>query len=154
MERRAQHSLRISSLAAVFALCTGMFGTAPANAEATSVEQAAMLGGRIIGQAKACGLNTERVRRVSDRLLSVMISRAASATERENARNYFDSAQAAGTAQIRFERSKCSEVHVSFSEIEVKLGRAPPADNDPVAVKRGVPALGAINSPPTGGMIR
>ena len=140
-----QGLFRIGPLAGVFAVCAGMLGAAPANAEATSVEQAAMLGGRIIGAAKACGINAERVRRVSDRLLAVMNAKAGSAAERASAKDHFASAQTTGAEQMRFERSKCSEVHVGFSEIEVKLGRAPASDNDPVAVKRGIPALGAVN---------
>jgi hypothetical protein len=158
MEYRAHRTVRIGPLAGVFAVCAGMLCATPANAEATSVEQAAMLGGRILGAAKACGINAERVRKVSERLLSVMNARADSAAERASAKDHFASALTAGAEQMRFERSKCSEVHVHFSEIEVKLGRAPAADNDPVAVKRGVPALGAVTpgavSSGTGAIIR
>jgi len=60
----------------IFALMPGIFASAPAQAQASSVEQAAILGGRIIGAAKACGINAERVRRVSDRLMSVVGGKA------------------------------------------------------------------------------
>jgi hypothetical protein len=145
---------RISPLAGVIGVCLGMLGAASANAETTSIEQAAMLGGQVIGAAKACGINAERVRRVSDRLLSVVSIKAASVDERDRAKNYFASAQIAGADQVRFERSKCSEIHVGFSEMEVKLGRAPVGENDPVAVRRGIPALGAVNPGTTGAIIR
>jgi hypothetical protein len=137
---------RTPLLAGILAFGLGMSGAAPVQAEASSVEMAATLGGRIIGAAKACGINGERVRRVSERLLSVMKNRAGSVAERDSAQALFTSAQAAGAEQVRFEKSKCSETHVSFSEIEVKLGRPPGADNDAVAVKRGIPALGALGT--------
>ena len=139
--------VRASVMLAAFGLCA--FGTGAAHAqapaaEATGVELAAMLGGRIIGAAKACGINADRVRRTSERLASVVSAKAGSTAERDNAKAYFAAAQASGAELVRFEKSKCSEIHVSFSEIEVKLGRAPAADNDPLAAKRGVPAIGAI----------
>lgn len=112
-----------------------------------------MLGGRIVGAAKACGVNAERVRRVSERLLSVVGGKAASMEERESAKNLFATAQVAGADQVRFEKSKCSETHVSFSEIEVKLGR-PAGDNDAVAMKRGIPALGALRTDAATGIVR
>lgn len=130
----------------IFAFCAGMTCAAPAIAQESSVELAAMLGGRIIGAAKACGVNAERVRRVSDRLMSVVGSKAETSAEKENAKKLFATAQASGADQVRFEKSKCSETHVSFSEMEVKLGRAPASDNDPLAVKRGIPALGALRT--------
>lgn len=139
-------------VAGILALGFGMCG--PVHAEASSVEQAATVGGRIIGAAKACGINAERVRKVSERLLSVMGSRAGSVEERESATRLFAETQVAGSEQFRFERSKCSETHVSFSEMEVKLGRAPASDNDPLAAKRGIPALGALRPEAATGIIR
>jgi len=133
-------------------VATGLFGlacglwisAAPATAWAQSnVELAAELGGRIVGAARACGINPDRVRRTSDRLVSVIGASTASPTEREAAKGYFASAQSAGAEEVRSERSKCQGIHVSFSEIEVKLGRAPASDIDPTP-KRGVPAMGAL----------
>ncbi len=103
-----------------------------------------MLGGRIIGTAKACGINAERIRKTSERMMSVVSNNAASASEMETAKGYFVAAQSAGAEEVRAERSKCTGIHVDFSEIEVKLGRAPVADKDPLAAKEGVPALGAL----------
>lgn len=110
----------------------------PLTASAESnVELAAELGGRIVGAARACGINPDRIRRTSERLLTVIGGSTATAAERDAATAHFTSAQAAGAEEVRSERSKCQGIHVSFSEIEVKLGRAPV---DPVTVKRGVPA--------------
>ena len=150
--------LRIRIALALLTLAVGGMPTQAAGAEpaapadATSAELAAMLGGRIIGAAKACGVNAERVRRTSERLMSVVGSKASSAAERENTRSYFALSQATGSEQVRSERSKCSEIHVSFSEMEVKLGRAPGTDND--LPKRGIPALGALKPDPAAGIIR
>ena len=119
-------------------------GTTHAIGQTTNVELAGAMGGRIIGAAKACGINAERVRRTSERLMSVLYSKATSAEESKSAKDYFVAAQSAGTEQVRSERSKCSEIHVDFAEIEIRLGRTPGLDNDAVAVKRGVPALGAL----------
>lgn len=110
----------------------------------TNVELAAMLGGRIVGAAKACGINGERIRKVSERMLTVMGAQAASETQSTSAKEYFSAAQAAGAEQMRSERLKCTGIHVDFSEIEVKLGRAPRVYTDPVVAKRGVPTLGAL----------
>jgi hypothetical protein len=119
-------------------LCIGA-----AQAQETNVETAAMLGGRIVGAAKACAINSERIRRASDRMLSVVVTKALTPAEKENALAYFTSAQAAGAEQVRSERSRCAGIHVDFSEMEVKLGRAAP---DAVAAKRGIPALGVLDS--------
>ena len=121
----------------------GAFAATPALAQSSNVETAALLGGRIVGAAKACGINGDRIRRTSERLLSVMASNASSPSEREAAKDHFVAAQAVGTEEARSERSKCQGVHVDFSEMEVKLGRAP-FDSDALAAKRGVPALGAL----------
>ena len=152
MSDRTPKKHQLHPIAGVLAVCLGIIGAMPAMAEQTGVEQASIAGGRIIGAAKACGVNAERVRKVSDRLLSVIGARAESAAERESAKSYFFSAQTAGAEQIRSERSKCSEIHVSFSEIEVKLGRAPGSDNDPLAAKRGIPALGALKTDTASGI--
>ncbi len=117
---------------------------APASAQTTNVEQAAALSGKVMGAAKACGLNAERIRRTSDRLMTVLGSKSTSAAEMHSAKHYFATMQPVGAEEVRGERSRCAAVHVEFSEIEVKLGRAPLADRDPLAVKRGVPALGAL----------
>jgi hypothetical protein len=107
----------------------------------SNVELAAELGGRIVGAAKACGINPDRIRRTSERLVTVIGSATATSAARDAALGYFTSAQAAGAEEVRSERSKCQGIHVSFSEIEVKLGRAP---IDPLATKRGVPAIGEL----------
>jgi hypothetical protein len=138
------------SRSALLALACGLsagLGSAPAHAEASNLEMVAMVGGRIIGAAKACNINAERVRKASDRMLSVVKVKAGTEAERKSAIGYFESAQVAGAEQIRSERSRCNEIHVDFSEIEIKLGRAPVApapDGDRVVAKRGVPPLGAI----------
>ena len=110
----------------------------------SNVELAAELGGRIVGAAKACGINPDRIRRTSDRLLTVIGSSTATPAEREAATGYFKNAQPAGAEEVRSERSKCQGIHVSFSEIEVKLGRAPIVASDALAAKRGVPAIGEL----------
>ena len=118
--------------------------TAQAESEPSNVELVAMMGGRIVGAAKACNINAERVRKTSERLAAVLAARAASEAERRSAMSYFERSQGAGAEQIRSEKSKCNEIHVDFSEIEVKLGRAPAAETDRVVAKRGVPPLGAL----------
>lgn len=153
-QRLPKMSSASTLIAGVLAFGLGMTCAAPATAQESSVELAAMLGGRIIGAAKACGINAERVRRVSDRLLSLVGSRADTPAEREGAKKLFATAQASGAEQVRFEKSKCSETHVSFSEMEVKLGRAPASDSDPLAVKRGIPALGALGTGTVTGIAR
>ena len=129
--------------------CGLWLAAAPTAVSAQSnVELAAELGGRIVGAARACGINPDRIRRTSDRLVSVIGASTASPTEREAAKGYFASAQSAGAEEVRSERSKCQGIHVSFSEIEVKLGRAPAGGTDPLDSKRGVPALGALRPDP------
>ena len=145
------------SLPALLALACGLaagLGTATARAEveASNLEMVAMLGGRIIGAAKACNINAERIRKTADRMLSIVSQKAGSDAERKSALGYFQSAQAAGAEQVRAERSRCSETHVDFSEIEVKLGRAavaPAPEGDRVVAKRGVPPLGALKTEPS-----
>ena len=88
-------------------------------------------------------MRPDRIRRTSDRLLAVIAGSTATQSERDAAKDYFTNAQAAGAEEVRSERSKCQSVHVSFSEIEVKLGRAPIADPDPL-MKHGVPAIGVL----------
>lgn len=134
-------------LAGLASLLAGF--ASPALAQSSQVEMVAELGGRIIGAAKACGLNAERIRRTSERLGSVMSSNASSPAERDSAKALFAASQSAGAEEVRGERSKCQFVHVEFSEMEVKLGRAPVSDSDHVAAKRGVPALGVLKSDPS-----
>lgn len=119
-------------------------GTAFAQAEPSNVELVAMMGGRILGAAKACNVNADRIRRTADRLVSIVNAKATSPAERKTALDYFESSKGAGAEQVRSERSRCSEIHVDFSEMEIKLGRAPGTDNDRVVAKRGVPPMGAI----------
>jgi hypothetical protein len=129
--------------------CGLVLAAAPAVVSAQSnVELAAELGGRVIGAARACGINPDRIRRASDRLISLIGASSGTATEREAAKGHFTGAQSAGAEEVRSEKSKCQGIHVSFSEIEVKLGRAPALDNDPVVSKRGVPAIGALRPDP------
>lgn len=121
-------------------------GVAPAHAEGSNVELVAMMGGRIIGAARACSINAERIRRTADRMLAVVSARAASEAERKSALGYFETAQGAGAEQVRSEKSRCNEIHVDFSEIEVKLGRVAGPESDRVAARRGVPPLGALRT--------
>lgn len=137
-----------ASVALATALFAGL-GAAPVLAETSNLEMVAMVGGRIIGAAKACNINADRVRKTSERMLAVVSARAANETERKSAAGYFESAQAVGVEQVRSERSRCNEIHVDFSEIEMKLGRAPvspSADADRSVAKRGVPPLGALRT--------
>jgi hypothetical protein len=123
----------------------GMMTSAPSTAQTSNVLAAAELGGHIIGAAKACGLNVERIRRASERLDAVVFAKGATEKERDAAKAQFRTAQSTGAQQVRFERSRCSSVHVDFAEMETKLGRAPSNDDGRLAAKRGVPALGAIH---------
>jgi hypothetical protein len=119
-------------------------GVAPAHAEASNVELVAMMGGRIIGAARACSINAERIRKTTDRMLALVSARAASEAERKSALGFFETAQGAGADQVRSEKSRCNDIHVDFSEIEVKLGRVAGTDAERVAARRGIPPLGAL----------
>jgi hypothetical protein len=132
------------SCAFLMFVCGLSAGTAFAQAEPSNIELVAMMGGRIIGAAKACNVNADRVRRTSERLVSVVSAKSATPAERKSALGYLESAKGAGMEQVRSERSTCSEIHVDFSEMEIKLGRAPGMDSDRVVAKRGVPPMGAI----------
>ena len=121
----------------------------PAVAESSSVETAATLGGRILGAAKACGINPERIRRTSERMVSVLETNASSKWEKAGVRSLMLNGQAAGAEEVRSERSRCHGIHVEFSEMEVKLGRAPVPDGDRVVAKRGIPAIGALKPDPS-----
>ncbi|MSP96165.1 MAG: hypothetical protein EXR29_02855 [Betaproteobacteria bacterium] len=132
----------------------GILAAAPLRAQTTNLEMVAAYGGHIIGAAKACGINSERIRRTSERMLGIVNAKAVSAEERKSATRLFASAQGDGAEEMRLERSRCSGVHVDFSEIEVKLGRAPAIDNDAVTVRRGVPALGALPPEAVGGSLK
>ena len=123
----------------------GTLANAPATAQGSSVRMAAELGGHIVGAAKACGINVDRIRRASERFDAVVIAKGVTAKERDAAKAQFQAAQSTGLQQVRFERSRCSTVHVEFAEMESKLGRAPSNDDGRLAAKKGVPALGAIN---------
>lgn len=136
---RARRLLLRSAVAAAAAASTSI-----AMADASSVERAATLGGRIIGAAKTCGINSERIRRTSERMLSVMGANAASPTEKQAAKALFVASQTAGAEEVRSERSMCRGIHVEFSEMEVKLGSAPATDGERAVAKRGIPALGAL----------
>ena len=78
------------------------------------------------------------------RPVTIVNARAGHEADRKSVRGYFETAQATGAEQVRSERSRCAEVHVEFSEIEVKLGRMPGAEAERVAAKRGIPPLGAL----------
>src|SRR4051812_24437981 len=105
-----RRALRLSYIGLVLMACVG---TAQAQST-TNVELAAMLGGRIVGAAKACGINSERIRKVSERMIMVMDAQASNETENSSAKVYFTTAQAAGAEQMRSERSKCTSTHVEF----------------------------------------
>ncbi|MBS0337285.1 MAG: hypothetical protein JSS40_10830 [Proteobacteria bacterium] len=132
--------------ASIMLACQLAGGVAPAHAEASNVELVAIMGGRIIGAAKACSINAERIRKTADRMLAVVNSRATSEAERKSALGYFETAQGAGAEQVRSERSRCNDIHVDFSEIEVKLGRVAGTDAERVAARRGIPPLGALKA--------
>ena len=132
------------SCALLLLACGLSAGIAFAQAEPSNLELVAMMGGRILGAAKACNVNGDRIRRTADRLVSIVNAKAATPAERKTALGYFESAKDAGAEQVRSERSRCNEIHVDFSEMEIKLGRAPGIDNDRVVAKRGVPPMGAI----------
>jgi hypothetical protein len=145
MNRFRTHS---AALTLACALAAG-FGVAPAHAEESNVELVAMMGGRIIGAARACNINAERIRKTADRMLAVVSARAGSEAERKSALGYFETAQGAGAEQVRSERSRCNDIHVDFSEIEVKLGRVAGTSAERVAVRRGIPPLGALRTEAT-----
>ena len=121
-----------------------LFSAVPAHAQATGVEVFAIFGGRILGAAEACSINADRIRRVSGRMVASVNARARSESERTSALDYFADARVASAEQFRSERSKCRQIHADFSQIEVKLGRAPGLDNDRVAAKHAIPPLGAL----------
>lgn len=144
--RKTKKSMQITPFRiAVFGLFGLLLTVSPlAHADATSLETAALLGGRIVGAAKACGINAERIRRTSERMLFVVTNKAASDIERSTATSYFAAGQSTGAEHSRVERSRCTAVHVDFSEIEVKLGRAPAVEKEALAARLGVPSIGAL----------
>lgn len=121
-----------------------------AQAQSSGIEVAAAYGGRVVGAAKACGINAERIRKVSDRMLSVVAIKSVSAAENRMARDYFGSNQSIGAEQIRADKSRCSSIHVDFSEMEVKLTRPVVREHEALALKRGGPALGALGTDAAG----
>ena len=119
-----------------------------AHAQTTNVELLGMLGGRVIGGAKACGITAERVRKASAKVLELVKSKAESEAERRAATGFFDSYQAAGGDEVRAAKNRCSWVHVEFSEIEVKLEKFPPGDSLASGIApRPVPPLGQLRLP-------
>lgn len=149
------HSIRPSILLCAKAwILSGILAALPLHAQTTNLEMVALSGGRLIGAATACGINAARVRKTSDRLLWLVNEKADSAKEKESAAKLFTSAQGAGAAEIRLEKSNCAGIHVEFSEIEVRLGRVPGAAKDAVAARRGVPPLGALPADKSAGNVR
>ena len=125
--------------------CSGAWSVALAQTPTTNVDLLAMFGGRIVGAAKACAINAERVRKAGEKVLLLVKSKAGSQAEQQSAAAAFASAQKVGHDDVRSEKTRCTDVHVEFSEIEVKLAKYPGGDA-PVASRRsrGVQPLGAL----------
>jgi len=133
---------------------SGAWMPARAQEQTTSnVDLLAMFGGRITGAARACAINPERVRKAGEKVLLLAKSKAASEAELESVARVFASAQKVGYDDARADKTRCSEVHVDFSEIEVKLAKYPGGDPQ-VAARRSRPVqpLGALE-PGIGGTI-
>ena len=131
---------------ALTGLLTGLLTSTPLLARPTNLEMVALVSGRIVGAARACSINPDRIRNASDRILSLVNDKAASVAEKAAATRQFINAQTDGGEDIRSARSRCTGVHVQFSEIEVKLGRAPGSAVNAVVAKRGVPLLGSLHT--------
>ena len=113
----------------------------------SNVDMLAMFGGRIIGGARACGINAERIRKASEKLLLLVRSKADSEAEQAAAAKIFSSTQQVGTDDVRAEKTRCAEIHVELSEIEVKLAKYPGGDSEAIAARRArrpVLPLGAL----------
>lgn len=127
------------------AVCASLLATL-AHAQASNVELLGMLGGRVIGGAKACGINPERVRKAADKLLLLVRSKASSSAESAAATRLFAAARTEGET-VRADKDQCSSVHVELSGIEVKLAKFPGGEPDASATARAappVPPLGAL----------
>ena len=127
------------------ALCAAGLPALAQEPVTTNVELLAMFGGRIVGAAKACAINPERVRKAGEKVLLLAKSKAGSEGEQESAMRTFASAQRVGSDDVRADKTRCSDVHVDFSEIEVKLAKYPGGDPQVVARRfRPVQPLGAL----------
>lgn len=128
-----------------WALCAGLTA-ALVHAQESNVELLGMLGGQIMGGAKACGINPERIRKAGEKVLLLVQAKARSAAERRNATQLFNASKAEGVGDMRPDRETCAGVHVQLSEIEVKLAAFPDPDANAAASlsARPVPPLGEL----------
>ena len=134
----------------------GILAVLPAHVHAQSIdaELVAQLGGRIVGAARACGINAERIRLASERLLHVMHDNSSSTKIRTSAEKKFATGQNTGYARVRADDFSCTSAHVGFSELEVKLGRLPSPPAAAIAARPGIPPLGALRPELSGGVRR
>ena len=123
---------------------SGALSAALAHAQATNAELLATYGGRIIGNAKACRINAERIRRTTEKVLLLVKSKALSAAEQDSVTDLFAAAQKSGADEVRAQKVRCQDVHVEFSEVEIKLVKHPGGESTAAHRSRPVQPLGAL----------
>ena len=95
----------------------------PAFAQLTNAETIAGLSGRIIGAAKACGVDGNRLAKTAEKVFAVVKVRARSDKEEGAAVMLFVDAINAGGSEVTSGRSSCREARSAFSEMERKVDR-------------------------------
>jgi hypothetical protein len=91
--------------------------------ELSNVDTLAVHSGRILGAAKACGIDGQRLKGTAELAFLTINARAASKREQEQATSIFAVAMDEGTKQVRSGQAKCAEVRSAYETIDRDLRR-------------------------------
>lgn len=116
--------VRRSLLALVLILMVG-----PAFGQMTNAEAIATLTGRIIGAAKACGVDGRRLSNTGARVFALVNARAGSERERGAATALFSVAYEVGIKQVASGKIRCQDARHVFEDTEARFAPVvtPPA---------------------------
>src|SRR4051812_16795913 len=96
-------------------LCTAT----PAHSQLTNAETIAALGGRVIGGAKACGVDGARLRTTTAKIFDTVNARAK--TEKEAGRATWLFTQTLDQSMSTTKRAECRDAERAFEEIEKRF---------------------------------
>jgi len=103
-------------------LCSGLFSAGPATpASYTNVESIAGHGGRIIGAARACGVDGDRLERTTKKLFAAINARARSKKEAGEATMLFVRTMQWGADEIRRDSSLCAQTRRALADVEAQF---------------------------------
>lgn len=103
---------------------------APAHADFSNAESLGVLGGRVIGGAKACDVDGTRLRATTEKLFAVVNVRSKTKNEASSATLLFTTAYNQGVDQIRRRDYTCRDARAAFAEIERRFAKCMPPYRD------------------------